>query len=593
MYFSPLNRFLITVVVFGLLLQGCRSSLQVTSEEPAPKKLRKTSDDAPIPGQVSLPAVLSSVVSDVPHSGLPTAASATSPSAAIATDQVASLTDHLAVENEAVSDREETSSRASEETDKKPAARPIAQVAELSSVGRSESSRATPFSVPTPVFGAWAWSQYFGEVGAEPSLPSNIDEILDGPCPFWPDRAVKDTHLLVLLPATVDGKAFTLDLLEELVQNPHGDGHHTRYFLYDDEVQRSSGDVYSSTSYWVLLTRDVLPGSSNESYAAQQALVARRTAHINHASYGIPNVLEAATAILSHYVCSGDRLYKGFLDDRTETSSTSTRCTGLSEAASEHPSPFTVGHFCDRGLAFLSGFEDDDAEFGISCLRRFGSRHYRPSALLHSFGAEEWRRYFGEIGVESSFPSDIVGILNSTCPFWPDRQIKDTHLLVLIPATVNGESYNLNLLEELIQHPKGGGHATEYRAYAGDVRKQVGAQSPTSSYWVLMTREVLEGSKMETYENQQALVAKCAKRTDLPYELPGALEAATAILSHCARSGERLYTDDPWTYTRCRELITNNKWPTIVGGFSSEGLVVGVSYFPNSSCGGVAGLRKL
>jgi NLR family CARD domain-containing protein 3 len=156
-----------------------------------------------------------------------------------------------------------------------------------------------------------------------------------------------------------------------------------------------------------------------------------------------------------------------------------------------------------------------------------------------------------------------------------------------------GEPFNLNLLEELIQHPKGGGHATEYRYYASGLQQQFGAQSPTSSYWVLMTREVLEGSKMETYENQKALVARYAKRTDLPYELPGALEAATAILSHYARSGERLYTDDPWTYTRCRELIANNKWPAIVGGFSSEGLVVGVSYVPNSSCGGVVDLRKL
>ena len=583
MYFSPLNRFLITVVMFGLLLQGCRSSLQVTSEEPAPKKLRKTSDDTPIPGQVSLPAVLSSMV---------TAASATSLSAAIATDQVASLTDHLAVENDAVSDREATSSMASEEEDKKPAARPTA-VAELSSVGRSESSCTTPLSVPSPVFGAWAWSQYFGEVGVAPPLPSDLNEILDSPCPFWPDRLVKDTHLLVLIPSTVDGEAFTLDLLEELVQNPHGDGHHTQYFLYDDEVQQSSGDVYSSTSYWVLLTRDVLPGSRNKSYEAQQALVAAQTAHVHHAPYGIPNVLEAATAILSHYVRSGDRLYEGFLDDKSETSSTSTRCTGLLEAASEHPSPFTVGRFCARGLVLFNGDDfGDNAEFGISFLRRFGRRHYRPSALLHSFGAEEWRWYFGEVKEAPPLPVNIVDTLNGTCPFWPDRLVKDTHLLVLIPATVHGKPYHLNLLEELIQHPKGGGYSIEYDYYDSDVQEQLGTQSPGRSYWVLMTREVLEGSRGQTYKNQKALVAGHAKRTQLPYELPGALEAATAILSHYVRSGERLYPNSPWTYTRCREL-GDGQWPVVVGGFSSEGLVVGVSYVPNSSYGGVAGLRKL
>ena len=593
MYTSSLNRLITAVIVFGLLLQGCRSNFQVASGESEFTKLRKTSNDE----QVLLSAVLSSVVSDVLHSGLPTVASVASPSAAIAMDQVASLMRHLAVENDAVSDREQESSMEpgeTQETDTKPVARLTAQVAELSSVGCSELSLATPFSVPSPVFGAEAWARYFGEVGVAPSLLSDLNEILESPCPFWPDRAVKDTHLLVLIPSTVDGEAFTLDLLEELVQNPHGDGHRTRYFLYDDEVQQSSGDVYSSSSYWVLLTRDLLPGSSNKPYEAQQALVASQSSHVDDPPYAIPNVLEAATVILSHYVRSGDRLYEGFLDDKTETSSTSTRCTGLLEAASEHPSPFTVGRFCDRGLAFLSGFEDDgDAEFGISFLRRFGSRHYRPSALLHSFGAEEWRRYFGEVGAEPDLPSNIGDILNSACPFWPDRAVKDTHLLVLIPATVNGKSFSLNLLGELVRRPQGGGYSIKYRVYASDVREPFGAQSPGRSYWVLMTREVLEGSRMETYENQQSLVAEHAERTQLPYELPGALEAATAMLSHHVCGEERLYSDSPWTYTRCREQVVykGSNCPVIVGGFSSGGIRVNDDindyyYY------GVAGLRK-
>jgi hypothetical protein len=578
MYISSLNRLLVAVIVFGLLLQGCRTDFQVASGDSERTKLRKTSDDE----QVSLPAVLSSMV---------TAASVTAPSAVIAMDQMASLMHHLAVEDDAVSDREATSSMASEAEDKQPAAIPTA-VAELSLVGRSESSRATPFSVPSPVFGAEEWARCFGEVGAESSLPANIAEILDGPCPFWPGKRVQDTHLLVLIPSTVDGEAFTLDLLEELVQNPHREGHHTQYFLYDDEVQRSSGAVYSSIAYWVLLTRDVLPGSRNKPYEVQRALVATRSSHVDDPPYSIPNVLEAATAILSHYVRSGDRLYEGFLDDKTETSSTSTRCTGLSEAASEHPSPFTVGRFCDRGLAFLSGFDDDgDVEFGISCLRRFGSRHYRPSALLHSFGAEEWRRYFGEVGVEPSFPSDIAGILNSTCPFWPDRQVKDTHLLVLIPATVHGKPFSLNLLGELVRRPQSGGYSTKYRVYASDVREPFGAQSPTSSYWVLMTRDVLEGSRMETYENQQALVAEHARRTQLPYELPGALEAATAVLSHYVRSRECLYSNSPYTYTRCREL-EDGQYPVVVGGFSSGGLSVFSYDGVGDDSSGVAGFRK-
>ena len=72
---------------------------------------------------------------------------------------------------------------------------------------------------------------------------------------------------------------------------------------------------------------------------------------------------------------------------------------------------------------------------------------------------------------------------------------------------------------------------------------------------------------------QEALVAEHAGSTDLPYRFPGALEAATAILSHYVRSGERLYSDSPWTYTRCQELV-DDRYPVIVGGFSSGGLYV-------------------
>ena len=58
-----------------------------------------------------------------------------------------------------------------------------------------------------------------------------------------------------------------------------------------------------------------------------------------------------------------------------------------------------------------------------------------------------------------------------------------------------------------------------------------------------MTRDVLEGSRNESYQDQCALVANHAKRTGLGYEVPGALEAAVVMLLHHVRSGERLYSD--------------------------------------------------
>jgi hypothetical protein len=209
---------------------------------------------------------------------------------------------------------------------------------------------------------------------------------------------------------------------------------------------------------------------------------------------------------------------------------------------------------------------------------------------VESFGAEEWGRYFGEVGIAPPVPECIVKTLSSSCPFWPGEIVKDTHLLVLIPATVSGNAFSFNLLGELIRRPKGGGYPTKYDCYDGDVREALGAQSPRCSYWVLMTRDVIVGSRNKDYADQKALVDAHAKRTDLPYALPGALEAATAILSRYVCSGERLYADNPWTYTRCQELV-DNQYPVIVGGVAPGGIFVSSSSSAHNDYGVASLLR--
>jgi hypothetical protein len=191
-----------------------------------------------------------------------------------------------------------------------------------------------------------------------------------------------------------------------------------------------------------------------------------------------------------------------------------------------------------------------------------------------AIGPKEWSQYFGAVGSAPLLPVNIDEILNSPCPFWEGKRVKDTHLLVLVPATVDGQRFTLDLLRDLIKSPQRGDKKTEYRRYGGYVKEELGVQSPCSSYWVLMTRDVLPGSRGKTYDAQKALVAAHASRLGLPYEMPDALSAATAILLHHARTGERFYTDDPFTYTRCQERVGKNDYPVVVGKFSSEGLYV-------------------
>src|ERR1700688_617828 len=88
--------------------------------------------------------------------------------------------------------------------------------------------------VRTFAFGKEKWAKYFGDIGAEPPLPANIEAILKNPCPFFPEKSVAQTHMLVLIPKTINGKPLTLRSLEELVQEPR-EGYKTgyRYILED------------------------------------------------------------------------------------------------------------------------------------------------------------------------------------------------------------------------------------------------------------------------------------------------------------------------------------------------------------------------
>lgn len=193
----------------------------------------------------------------------------------------------------------------------------------------------------TPViYGRRAWSKYLGDVGEVPPLPDDIVTILTEACPFWEGKRVHETHLLTLIPATVDGKPLTLNLLRDLVQSPKNDGNKTKLFTKDSSVRDRFGEDSFEESRWVLLTRDVLPGSLPQGYDDQKAVLAR------HASKGYeePELLGTATSLLMHYICSGEWLYGN-------KPVTYTRCRD-EMMFDERPYPTLVGRFTDAGLDF-------------------------------------------------------------------------------------------------------------------------------------------------------------------------------------------------------------------------------------------------
>ena len=140
---------------------------------------------------------------------------------------------------------------------------------------------------------------------------------------------------------------------------------------------------------------------------------------------------------------------------------------------------------------------------------------------------------------------------------------------MLVPASVNGAPLTLNSLGELIKAPRQGGHPTQYRYYDSSIQTQYGAIPCGGSHWVLMTRDVLPGTRSKAYAAQQAVLASFRFREG-GYQVPMLLEAAVAVLMEHAVTGTRLYSEAPWTYTRCQEAY-DASWQTVFGGFAAAG----------------------
>jgi hypothetical protein len=96
---------------------------------------------------------------------------------------------------------------------------------------------------PFPPFTKDKWATYFGDVGAVPPLPRNLDAILSEPCPFFPGQRVRDTHIVCLFPKTVNGKVLTMNSFGEIIQHPRT-GRPMQYSRYscDERVTTVLGD---------------------------------------------------------------------------------------------------------------------------------------------------------------------------------------------------------------------------------------------------------------------------------------------------------------------------------------------------------------
>ena len=215
----------------------------------------------------------------------------------------------------------------------------------------------------------------------------------------------------------------------------------------------------------------------------------------------------------------------------------------------------------------------------------------RYSEPEEAFGKKKWETYIGKIEEVPHLPREIKKILESPCPIWgkEGKKIKDTHILFYNPQQVNGQSHTVNNIEKLVKSSKEG-NATVYRYIFCMIANEYGDTPNEKGEWILMTKDVLPGSRNKTYDKQQSLVKDLSKKAQVEYLVPKLTEAITGIFAEFVRSGTCLYSNNPWTYTRCQEQIVGN--PLVVGGFAPGGLFIcSLSRFGSGNCG-VGALRK-
>ncbi|PJD97826.1 MAG: hypothetical protein CK425_01465 [Parachlamydia sp.] len=191
-----------------------------------------------------------------------------------------------------------------------------------------------------------------------------------------------------------------------------------------------------------------------------------------------------------------------------------------------------------------------------------------------AFGNDKWAQCFGPDVVKdedqgedfSSLPlDDFIADCKKFKSIFPERNAKDRPLLLVrLPKTLNG-GLTLKSLDELAKKYFSN-RDTGYR-WISDSIMELGDKSIDKSCWVLMTKNVLPGSRGGSCRKQKEIIAELAEKSLIGYEAPKTLEAATCILSQHFWSNVCLFSD---SYTRCQEA--DDIGTVIVGGFDEYGL---------------------
>ncbi|MEY4668950.1 MAG: hypothetical protein RL518_1649 [Pseudomonadota bacterium] len=198
-------------------------------------------------------------------------------------------------------------------------------------------------------------------------------------------------------------------------------------------------------------------------------------------------------------------------------------------------------------------------------------------------GAEEWRSEDIDVGEVPPIPASITrNLLESECPFHPGEKIKDTHLLVLVPETVNGERFSPIAFDGLCSSRKGSGEKliADDQNWNREWKMQWWASIPQSqSEWILIPKSAADDSVVDPgrcFNHKNTNWQERIHEDFYPeYRQIKVVELMTAVLlNDLVNGGPRLLEQ---SYLRCMELAPRGD-PICVGSFDARGLTFNDSY---------------
>jgi serine/threonine protein kinase len=184
-------------------------------------------------------------------------------------------------------------------------------------------------------------------------------------------------------------------------------------------------------------------------------------------------------------------------------------------------------------------------------LNREHEQAFRGLLRGNFLGVEEWQKGFDvRIGRPPPIPVHITEeLLHSECPLRPGKAIKDTHILLLLPQTVDGRPYNALELAKLCTS-----ESIDPRWF-GWKACEWASKSQQRTEWILIPTRDVDPEKVppkRQFQNktiaEQELVHAQFYRQD--YREAKALEVMTAALLARATSGRHIYSD---IFLRCAE----------------------------------------